>query len=235
VEEGDDDEDTAYELGAELATESRLVWRGLPESRGAVFQSSAWVGIYGLEIEGWASYLVNAEGPFDPMSVVGADTTASYTFSIGELRLRPGITLLYFPEGLSASSTAEASLGASYRLGDFHVVSGTNIDVSIEPGAYFGTLGLSWGRSKPPWTVKALADVGWANQKYNHEYLGRTIDALDVVHAGVSARHDLGSVLYVELHLDASRLVAPALSGSVQEPTLIVGGAAIGLDWSVPR
>src|SRR5262249_50248587 len=150
-----------------LATESRVVWRGLPESRGAVLQSSAWAGIYGLSLEGWASYLLNTEGPFDPMSVVGADLTASYAFSIGDFRLRPGLTLLYFPEGLASSTTAEASLGASYALGDFHVVSGTNFDVLLQPGAYFGTLGLTWGHASAPWTVKALADVGWATGKYN--------------------------------------------------------------------
>jgi hypothetical protein len=142
--------------------------------------------------------------------------------------------MLYFPEGLS-STTAEASLGASYRLGDFHVVSGTNVDVSVEPGAYFGTLGLTWGRAKPPWTVKVLADVGWATGKYNYEYLGRNVAAIDVVHAGASARYDLDSVFYLELHIDGSRLVAPTLVGSVWEPTLIVGGAAFGVDWSVDR
>ena len=231
----DDEDETAYELGVELAAESRLVWRGLPESRGAVLQSSGWAGIYGFGVEGWASYLLNREGPFDPMTVVGADLTASYALSLGQLRLGPGITLLYFPEGLSSSTTAEASLAASYRFGEFRLVSGTNIDVKNEPGAYFGTFGLSWGRARPPWSVKGIADVGWATGKYNYEYLGRNVAALDVVHAGVSARYDLGSVLYVDLHVDVSTLVAPALSGSVQEPMLIVGGAALGLDWSVGR
>ena len=232
----DEDEDTAYELGVEVATESRLVWRGLPESRGAVLQSSGWAGAYGFSVEGWASYLLNSEGTFDPMTVVGADLAAGYAFTIGDFRFKPEVTLLYFPEGLSSSTTAEASLGASYRLGGgFHVVSGANIDVSIEPGAYFGTFGLAWGRAKPPWTVKALADVGWASDKYNHEYLAKSVTAIDVVHAGVSARYDVGSVLYLELHVDLSRLVAPAISGSVQEPTLFVGGAAVGLDWSVAR
>jgi hypothetical protein len=231
----DDEDDTAYELGVELAGESRLVWRGLAESRGAVLQSSGWAGFYGISLEGWGSYLLNAEGPFNPMAVVGGDLTASYAFSLGNLRFRPGLSLLYFPEGLSSSTTAEASLGVSYRFGDFRVVSGTNVDVSIEPGAYFGTLGLTWGRAKPPWTVKGLADVGWATGQYNHEYLGRDVAALDVVHAGVSARYDLGSVAYVELHVDVSGLVAPTLTGSVEEPVLLVGGAAVGLDWSVGR
>jgi hypothetical protein len=231
----DDDDDTAYELGAELAAESKLVWRGLAESRGAVLQSSGWAGIYGFSVEGWASYLLNAEGPFDPMTVVGADVTASYVLTLGHLRLGPGITLLYFPEGLSSSTTAEASFGASYALGEFRVVSGTNIDVRLEPGAYFGTLGLSWGRARPPWLVKGVVDVGWATGKYNYEYLGKDVAALDVVHAGVSARYDLGSVVYVDLHVDVSTLVAPTLSGSVHEPLLIVGGAAVGLDWSVER
>jgi hypothetical protein len=230
-----DEDDNAYELGAELAAESRLVWRGLPESRGAVLQSSAWAGLYGLRIEGWASYLLNAEGPFDAMSVVGADLTGSYELAIGDLRIRPGATLLYFPEGLSSSATTEASLGASYRLGEFRIVSGTNVDVRIAPGAYFGTLGMSWGRARSPWTVKALADVGWASAKYNNEYLARNVAAIDVVHAGLATRYDIGDVVYLELHVDMSGLVAPTLSGSVREPILIVGGAAIGLDWSVAK
>ena len=169
------------------------------------------------------------------MTVVGADGTASYTFAIGGLRFAPAITLLYFPEGLSSSATAEASLGASYRLGDFRIVSGTNIDVWIEPGAYYGTLGLAWERARSPWTVKALADIGWASGYYNYEYLGRNVAAVNVIHSGVSARYDLGSVLYVELHVDASGLVAPTLIGSVEEPILVVGGVAVGLDWSVSR
>jgi hypothetical protein len=233
--EDDEDDETAYELGAELAAESRLVWRGLAESRGAILQSSGWAGVYGFSVEGWASYLLNAEGPFDPMTVVGADVTASYVLSLGPLRLGPGITLLYFPEGLPSSTTAEASFGASYRIGEFRVVSGTNIDLKIEPGAYFGTLGLSWGRARPPWSVKGIFDVGWATGKYNYEYLAKDVAALDVVHAGVSARYDLGSVVYVDLHVDVSTLVAPTLSGGVREPLLIVGGAAVGLDWSVGR
>src|SRR5262249_18374149 len=161
-------------------------------------------------------YILNAEGPFAPMAIIGADLTGSYSFAIGDLRIRPGITLLYFPEGLS-SSTVEGSLGLSYRLGRFPVLSGTDIDGSIEPGAYFGTLGLTWGRTKAPWTVKALADVGWASDKYNHEYLGKDVAALDVVHTGASVRHDLGEVLYLELHVDVSALVAPTLRGSAQE------------------
>lgn len=234
-EDAGDDEDTAYDLGVELAGESRLVWRGLAESRGAVLQSSAWAGLYGLRVEGWASYLLNTEGSFGPMSVVGADGTASYTFSLGSFRFAPAFTLLYFPEGLSSSATAEASLGVSYRLGDFRIVSGTNIDVWIEPGAYFGTLGLAWQHAKGPWTVKGLADVGWASGDYNYEYLGRNIAAVDVIHTGVSARYDLGEVLYLELHVDGSGLVAPTLAGSVEEPILLVGGVSIGLDWSVSR
>lgn len=234
-EDEDEDEETAYELGAELAAESRLVWRGLAESRGAVLQSSGWAGIYGFSVEGWASYILNSEGSFDPMTVVGADVTASYVLSLGPLRLGPGITLLYFPEGLSSSTTAEASFGASYRLGEFRLVSGTNIDLKLQPGAYFGTLGISWGRARPPWSVKGLFDVGWATAKYNYEYLGKDVTALDVVHAGVSARYDLGSVFYVDLHVDVSTLVAPTLSGGVHEPLLIVGGAAAGIDWSLPR
>ena len=233
--ETDDEEDTAYELGVEAAAESRLVWRGLAESRGAVLQSSGWAGVYGLNVEGWASYVLNSEGSFGPMSVVGGDLTGSYTLSLGNLRFRPAISVLYFPEGLSSSSTAEASLGVSYRLGDFRIVSGTNVDVGIEPGAYFGTLGLTWGRARPPWTVKALAEVGWATAEYNHEYFGKDLAAVDVVHGGVSTRYDVGSVLYLELHVDVSGLVAPTLAGSVQEPVLLVGGAAVGLDWSVGR
>lgn len=234
--EGDDDEsDTAYELGIEMATESRLVWRGLPESRGAVLQSSGWAGLYGLSLEGWASYLLNNEGPFGATSVAGADLTASYAFSVGDLRLRPSLVLLYFPEGLSSSTTAEASLGISYPLGDFRIVSGTNIDIALQPGAYFGTLGLTWGRAKPPWTVKGIADFGWATGKYNYEYLGKNVAAFDVVHAGASVRYDLGAAFYFELHVDMSALVAPTLSGSLQEPTIIVGGAGFGVDWSTPR
>jgi hypothetical protein len=234
-EEENEDDETAYELGVELAAESRLVWRGLAESRGAVLQSSGWAGIYGFSVEGWASYILNSEGSFDPMTVVGADVTASYVLSLGPLRLGPGVTLLYFPEGLSSSTTAEASFGASYRLGEFRLVSGTNIDLKLEPGAYFGTFGVSWGRARPPWSVKGIFDVGWATAKYNYEYLGKDVTALDVVHAGVSARYDLGSVFYVDLHVDVSTLVAPTLSGGVHEPLLIVGGAAAGIDWSLPR
>jgi hypothetical protein len=39
----------------------------------------------------------------------------------------------------------------------------------------------------------------------------------------------------VDLHFDGSTLVAPTLAGSVTEPVLLVGGVAIGLDWSEDR
>ena len=85
-----------------------------------------------------------------------------------------------------------------------------------------------------PRSTCASPDVGWATAQYNREYLARDVAAFDVAHAGASVRYDVGSIVYVELHGDASRLLAPSVS-TIFEPPLVVGGAAVGLDWSIER
>ncbi|WP_394821649.1 hypothetical protein [Pendulispora albinea] len=238
AEEASDDEDawtTAF--GAELGLDSRLVWRGLSETRGAVVRPEANVGFYGVTLSAWGGFLLNTEGEHHALHMAAGDVAVDYPVHLTkQLRFEPAVTLLYSPERFDSGMTAEIAIDLSYRLGDFRLVNGNGIDIKDRPGAYFGTLGAAFAHDTGKrWTVDAFANVGVANATFNDEYIRRNVTAIDVAQAGVSARYHISSLFYFDLHAQISTLVAPSLRENVREPTLLIGGAAFGLDYTAGR
>ncbi len=234
--EQDDDEKEAddnwkYNVGAQTEINSRLVWRGLAESRGAVMQPEAWAGLYGLTFSAWSSFILSYEAPRDRFSLSAADLALGYVYTLDRVRVEPTIAYFYWSPDLAPQSTAEVGLEISYKLGDFRLVSGNNVDVKRRPGAYYGTVGAKYARTSRQWTVKAFMDLGWATAAFNDEYLARDMTTVNLIEAGASARYDVTDVLYFALHTELTSLASLTLQRSVQEPTLVVGGMAFGAEY----
>lgn len=219
-------------VGAEVDLNSRFLWRGLAESRGAVLQPSAWAGLYGFTATVWSSVMLVYEPPHSRFSLSAVEPSLEYTGILWDrLKVEPQVSYYYWSSDEAPRSTVEAALKLSYRLGAFSVVSGNNFDLKTSPGAYWGVVGGEYERRFRHLTFSTSLDVAWATSDYNKSYLAMNVAAVDLVEAAVSLRYDLSDTLYLSLHSEASTLVALSLQRSVQEPTLVNGGVSFGVDY----
>ncbi|GAC1353265.1 MAG: hypothetical protein NVS3B20_25090 [Polyangiales bacterium] len=105
------------------------------------------------------------------------------------------------------------------------------VDATMHRGAYFGTVGVEVERSMGACALSATAQLGWANRRFNSAYFGEETAALNLLEARVLSRCALTPSLYVALHGEVSTILASRLRQSVEEPALMVGGMAIGMDF----
>lgn len=215
--------------GAEVDLNARFLWRGMAFSRGPVVQPSVWVSSYGLTALVWANAMINDELP-DGKHLSSVVPEFTYTYRYHALTIEPGLFIYASPSEADAPTTSEASLDVSYGLGRFRLISGTKIDVKSHRGAYFGTFGGEYRHTVHRLTLRAFLAIGWATKAFNEAYFETSTAAFDVVEAGASLRYDLTRVFYLTLHTEAMTLLAHSLRSSVEEPTLVNGGLALGFE-----
>jgi hypothetical protein len=223
----EDDDGTTLAVEADL--NSRFAWRGMSLSSGAALQPSALASYAGFTAIAFSNVLLNAEPEQKRLSAFVS--SVSWALDWKALRIEPGVVWYNFFSSLDVGphSTFELSLDASVRLGAVRLLATNHVDVRARAGAYYGTLGPEFERETGRWTLKAGADVAYASASFNDEYFGTSSTALNLVEGRLGAQYDLSDHVYFALHAEVSTLVAPSLRASVAEPTLVVGGAALGL------
>jgi hypothetical protein len=228
-EKEDDDaaEDLVFAGEAQFDFNSRLVWRGIALTRGAVWEPSASVFLYGFTAEYWSSYALTRE--FQNNYLVAIVPSISYEWRWRQLSIQPGVTLYDMPHEGNLR-TVETALEASYRLGPVKAFSQNTLDVRSYKGAYFGFAGLDYERrGQSGLQFHAVAEWGYANAKFNQSYLNIARAALNMAAVSASLRFNLTDYFYVLLHSEFTTLLT--FRQQVAEPTLINGGSAVGLEF----
>jgi hypothetical protein len=215
--------------GGELDLDSRYLWRGLPLSRGPVFQPSAWISIFGFTAAVWSNVLLRDEPPSRRISSVVPSLSYAYVFR--RLRLEPGIALFWSRDDLPQVTTVEASAKVSLGIGSFRLQTAHHVDVQAHPGAYFGSFGPQYEPTFGRLGLRIFVNVGWATAAFNCAYWDVDQAAFDVVEGGVELRYALSAVLYASAHAEASTLLAPVLRSEADEPTVGNAGVTLGAEW----
>ena len=223
------DHGASASVSAEAELDSRFVFRGLALSRGAVLAPSLWATAYGTTASLWANATLDDELG-NGKHVRAIVPSIVHTLQWGHWAIEPGLFVYASPADSDAQATSEASLELSVQLGAVRLRSDTKVDVRSHRGAYFGAFGARYERASGRWTLDVSGELGWGSRSFHRAYFDVDVAAFDVIEAGLAVRYQLSRVFYLTLHTELSTLVARSLQASVEEPTLMHGGTALGLE-----
>jgi len=223
----DDDEDPVFSAEVQVDINSRLVWRGIAYTSGAVVEPSASVQFHGLTAEYWSAYTFRSESPDGHL--VAVTPSLSYELDWKNLYAEPGVVLYAIaPDKLR--HTLEATIELGYRPGALKAFSQSMVDVESYVGAYFGYAGLKYEHKlRSDLQFDGVIEVGYADGKFNQTYLNASRAALNLASAEASLRFNLTNYLYILPHVAFSTMLM--LRRQVTQPTLLTGGLAVGLEY----
>jgi len=163
-------------VDAEVAFNSKYVWRGLVLVDDWVAQPSVTAGVGGFTFNAWADYnLTDQNGLKNKIDEI--DLTLDYTFSLGKFSIPVGVIRYTFPN-TSFSDTTEFYVGVSY---DWIVTPSVTIykDVQEANGIYvLGSLDYSLDLPKLNdmfgWSLGVGASIAWGNSENNNFYYNST-------------------------------------------------------------
>lgn len=217
--------------GGELNFNTRYVWRGLAWTDGPVLQPSAWIGGYGIEFSVWSNFVLydeNRRGKFDEVDLI-----LLYSYEWNKLTIEPRFEYwMYFNQD-DSPWTGEFSLKLVYNvIGTINVFTFHAFDIIKYRKSYYGEFGFSFGHDfldNLSWTNEL--SFAWATSKYNDTYIGVSKNALEAVIFKTFVEYYILDYLYLRPHIELSILVDSDLRSQVNDPTLVSGGLAIGIDF----
>ncbi|HKX11903.1 MAG TPA: hypothetical protein VJP40_02030, partial [bacterium] len=224
-----DDESDGLGWGLEADFVSQYVWRGIALSEGPVLQPSLWLSYQGAIFSVWGNYVLNDEANQGQLNEV--DFT--FTYSRRHKHFFFG-TLLYFYlyPNQDTPATAEASAILGLEWGDWKVFTAQHVDVIATPGAYFGVFGTSYERElNAKLSLKTVAGFGWADSSFNQANFDVSKFAANLFAWKLELHWLVKDPLYLRSHMKVSVLLDEALRDSVDDPTIISGGLAVGVEF----
>lgn len=138
--------------GAELATASQYIWRGIEYSTGAVIWPSGWVSAKGFTFTVWAN--LDPDYNSDGVSPVfnEHDLSIAYTRTVGKVSLT-GTYLHYgYREApdVDPGSTSEVIARVGYGLGPGEIFTTHAFDVDTYRGSYYLEAGYAFAKELGP-------------------------------------------------------------------------------------
>jgi hypothetical protein len=215
--------------GLESDYNPRYVWRGLAFSEGAVTQTSLWATARQTTYSVWSNTNLDSA---DGRRTNEIDYAVSWERSWREVSLEPTLNVYTYPNQVDAPSTAEADLKFSRPLGPLTVFTTHTVDLHEYRGAYYGDLGLSWQRELGKHAeLESSISLGWASAKFNEAYIGPARSALNVGAFDIGLTWHTRGGTYVRPHLAVTRILNGELRDSVDDPSLVNFGLAIGAEF----
>lgn len=223
-------ENPIFTYGGELDFNSRYVWRGIALSEGTVMQPSIWVSAFDLTFEVWSNFVINDEpnqGEFNEINLI-----FYYDLEWNKITIEPSLIIYLYPNQEDAPATTEGSLKFSYPIGPISIFTSHIFDIVEYGGSYFGEAGLSYEHEfKPELSLEASLSLGWASSEFNNVNIGFSKSALNVAGGGLSLSYYLKESLYIRPHLELSAIVDKDLRSELDDPTIVTGGLAIGMEF----
>jgi hypothetical protein len=217
--------------GAEAEFNSRYLWRGIPYSKGPVFQPALWVTRGHTTVSIWSNMVLNNEpcrGRFDQLFF-----TVSRELQLGRWLFEPTLQG-YTWQGLqdeSNAKTVELSAKLSHRLGPVRLVTSHTIDIASFRGSFIADVGLVWKRPVHRWQVESSATTAWANHSFNSIYIGADRAALNYVQFTLSAERKSSHGWYIRPHADFVIILDSSIRRALDARTPAVAGLAVGREF----
>ena len=218
-------------VGAEITFGSGHADRGFIVSDRPVIQPEVWVSDHGADVSLWSSFtLVETTDRSRPMIL---ELELSHEVEWRRLTLTPSVTMVSYHDALSTAydRTIETWLYLSYDLGPLQLITNHSLDILANAGAYHGEAGIQseWHVS-PALELGGSLGTGWASAKFNDDYAGARISALDYVSAEAWLTVHVSSRFYIGPHIEFSTIVDRRVRAGpdVVRPTYVLIGLATG-------
>lgn len=226
LDQADDERD--WGLGAEFAISSRFLWRGQYYGHGPVLQPSVWTSYRGFELTLWGNIQAMPRGERG-LSVLAPAVSYTYAFDWGSLGAGGALYL----ETLAREQPPTAGEGyvtASLAYAIVSLRTTQYLHYLGQPGAYYAEAGPAVSWEDTLWSLEASLDLAWASAKYNGFYFGHAEGGFNLLTVQASVARALGSVAYVQLQGEMSRLLSDFLYA--RRPAWVAsGGLSLGLDF----
>ena len=230
AEEAEEKEYSNITYGAEIAFASQYIWRGIELSDGVVLEPAAWIQAYGLYFEVWGNFFLEDADQGEPNEI---DLISYYELEWNNFTLEPGFEAFLYPDN-DEPSTLELTIGLSYSMLDqFSIFTKHYFDVAEYQGPYFGTVGVSFERELEslPFYIDSSLKLGWGNSDFNEVNIEVSESALNVIIADLSVYYYPLDHLYLRPHIQFSALLDDDLRDAVDNPTIVSGGIAVGVEF----
>jgi hypothetical protein len=217
--------------GGELDFNSRYIWRGIPLSKGAVTQPSAWVSAFNFTFSVWGNFVLNNEANQGEFNEV--DLILSYSREWKKITVEPLVQFYLYPNQKDAPATGEGSLKLSYPIiGPVSVFTSHTFDIVRYGGSYFGNAGLSYEHEfNSKLSLESSLSLGWGSSKFNDVYLGLSKSALNVAIYDLSLTYYPKKFVYIRPHVELSAIVDGELRNQLDDSTIVSGGLAVGMEF----
>ena len=161
-------------VDAEVAFNSKYVWRGIVVVDDWVAQPSITAGVGGFSFNVWADYMLTDEN--DRRNEIDEiDLTLDYTFELGKFSIPVGVIRYTFPNS-DVGDTTEFYAGVSY---DWIVTPSVTIYKDVQESNGFYILGaLDYSLDLPKlndmigWSLSVGASIGYGSDDNNSFYYG---------------------------------------------------------------
>ena len=230
AEEAEEKEYSNITYGAEIAFASQYIWRGIELSDGVVLEPAAWIQAYGLYFEVWGNFFLEDADQGEPNEI---DLISYYELVWNNFTLEPGFEAFLYPDA-DEPSTLELTIGLSYSILDqFSIFTKHYFDVAEYQGSYFGTVGVGFERELEslPFYIDSSLKLGWGNSDFNEVNIEVSKSALNVIIADLSVYYYPLDHLYIRPHIQFSALLDDDLRDAVDNPTIVSGGIAVGVEF----
>ena len=161
------------------------------------------------------------------------DLISYYELVWNNFTLEPGFEAFLYPDD-DEPSTLELTIGLSYSILDqFSIFTKHYFDVAEYQGSYFGTVGVGFERELEslPFYVESSLKLAWGNSDFNEVNLEVSESALNVIIADLSVYYYPLDHLYIRPHIQFSALLDDDLRDAVDNPTIVSGGIAVGVEF----
>lgn len=215
-------------LSLEADANTRYLWRAIPQSQGSVIEPSVGLGYHNFTLSAWGNVPLTDSGTKNKLDELDLDL--GYSAKLLLLHLEPGINCFIYPMH-RYPTTAEAELNASLDLGPFTPHTFQALDFINNPGAYYGTLGLTY---TVPFLVllSAGADlsVAWADAAFDSSKMHVAKSALNSASLGLSVQFSPVKLFFIRAQGTLNELLDSALRAEPgNKPTTWNAGLAVGV------
>jgi len=216
-------------LSIEADGNTRHLWRAVARSLGPVIEPSVTVGFSDFKVSAWGNVPLTDSGAKDKLDEL--DLGLGWSGKLFILHFDPGISYFLYPTQ-RYPNTAEADVRVSLDVGPLTPYTFHALDFLGTPGAYYGTLGLTYTR---PFLVlfstSADLSVAWADAAFNSAKMHVAKNALNSATLGLSLQFSPVKLFYLRAHGALNELLDSALRAEPgNEATTWSVGLAVGVN-----
>ena len=223
-------------VDAEVAFNSKYVWRGIVVVDDWVAQPSITAGVGGFSFNVWADYmLTDQNGRQNEIDEI--DLTLDYTFELGKFAIPVGVIKYTFPNS-TAADTTELYAGVSF---DWIVTPSVTIYKDIQESNGFYILGaLDYSLDLPKlndtvsWSLAVGASIAYGSDDNNSFYYGSDKSGFTDYSAYVSLPFSIGEYVTLTPQVVFTGLVDSDIKDSmepIQDENNIYFGLVVGASF----